>query len=116
MNNINLAVERTFFIDCLFDDKIKLQSNSCWSGVIEVQLSRMVLPLPDKMPALIGDRLGGGKKFNWLGVNDRRLRIDVAYGDKYKLDSACIIGDNGNNGEFGVCTRLYSDIFISYGK
>lgn len=112
--NSNLAVDRTFFIDCLFDDKCKLQSNCGCSGVIEVQLSCMILRLLDKMPPLIGEKLGGGNKFNWLGVNERRLRIDVAYGDKYMFDSAWIIGDNGNNGEFGVCTRLYSDILLFF--
>lgn len=64
----------------------------------------------DKMPARIGDKLGGGKIFKWFGVNERRLPSDAVYGDRNADDG---IGDNGNNGEFGVWTLVYSDIFFS---
>lgn len=79
---------------------------------MDVYWSRFV-DLADKMALLIGERLGGGNTFRWLGVNERRLRIDVVYGDRYMLGDADIgtIGDNGNNGEFGVCTLRYIDIF-----
>lgn len=68
------------------------------------------LVFADKIVALIGERLGGGSTFNRPGVNERRLRIDVVYGDKNILGDAIGIGDNGNSGEFGVFNLLYSDI------
>lgn len=64
----------------------------------------------DKMPARIGDRLGGGKIFKWFGVKERRLPSDAVYGDWHAEYDG--IGDNGNNGEFGVWTRVYADIFF----
>lgn len=56
--------------------------------------------LLDKMPPRIGDKLGGGKIFKWFGVNERRLPSVAVYGDRNVDDDG--IGDNGNNGEFGV--------------
>lgn len=61
------------------------------------------------MPAWIGDKLGGGKIFKWFGVNERRLPSGAVYGDRNADDG---IGDNGNSGEFGVWTLVYSDIFF----
>lgn len=107
-NDINLATDRTFFMDLFTDDMTKLHSNF-WSGVMG-PIGLLGLFLADKMLAWIGETLGGGRTFKWFGVNERRLRIDVVYGDKNILGEAIGIGDNGNNGEFGVCNLLYSDI------
>lgn len=63
------------------------------------------------MLAWIGETLGGGSIFNRPGVNERRLRIDVVYGDKNMLGDPIRIGGNGESGEFGVSNLLYSDIF-----
>lgn len=76
--SIYLADDRIFLMEFFDDDKTKLQSNR---GVIAVHWSRWLF-LPDSKRARIGETLGGGNKFNWLGVNERRLRIDVVYGDK----------------------------------
>lgn len=46
-------------------------------------------------------------------MNERLLRIDVVYGDKNMLGEAIFIGDNGNNGEFGVCNLLYNDDILN---
>lgn len=57
------------------------------------------------MPAHIGDRFGVDKIFEWFGVNERRLLSDTVYGDRNiddDDDDDDGIGDNGNNGEFGV--------------
>lgn len=48
----------------------------------------------------IGDTLGGGKIFKRFGVNERRRACAVICGDRNVDDDG--IGDNGNNGEFGV--------------
>lgn len=96
---MNLTDERTFFIFFCDDDKtvvVRFRRRSGSNG------SRSFL-LFDKIPAWIGERLGGGNTFKWFGVNERRLRIDVVYGDKNMLgDAIGYIGDNGINGEFGV--------------
>lgn len=76
--SIYLTVDRIFLMEFFDDDKIKLPSNR---GVIAVLWSRWLLLLDSKR-ARIGETLGGGNKFNWFGVNERRLRIDVVYGDK----------------------------------
>lgn len=99
---MNLTDDRTFFMDFFTDDStFKLRFKRLLGGD-NTNLPHL-FPLLDKWPARMGDRLGGGNTFKWPGVNERRLRIDVVYGDKYMLGEALgNIGDNGNNGEFGV--------------
>lgn len=91
-------------MDFLDDDKMRLQSSG-WSGVVPVHLSTYVTA--GRAAHSIGDKLGGGSIFKWLGVNERRDRIDVAYGDRNMLGDGEFghIGVNGISGEFGVCTR-----------
>lgn len=102
--NMNLADDRISFIDFFTDEKANVRFTRCSGDPVAYGFCSFFWL--DKIPALIGDRLGGGKQFKWLGVNERRLRIDVVYGDKNMLGETTGIGDNGINGEFGVWTRL----------
>lgn len=109
INHINLTDERTFFMDFCSDDctgtgngRLNLDSD-----VFGSSCKSQDLRLIDDLPPRIGDKLGGGKMFKWFGVNERRLPSDVMYGDRNFDDG---IGDNGNNGEFGVWTLVYIDI------
>lgn len=114
--HINLADERTFFMDFCADDctgagngngRLNLDSDDFGSSCKSHDFR-----LIDDLPARIGDRLGGGKMFKWFGVNERRLPSDAMYGDRNVDDDG--IGDNGNNGEFGVWTLVYSDIVLFF--
>lgn len=99
---MNLTVDRTFFMDFFTDDTIFKLRFKRFFGEDRTILPHL-FPLLDKWAARIGEILGVGNTFKWPGVNERRLRSDVVYGDKYVFGEAlCTIGDNGNNGEFGV--------------
>lgn len=111
--HINLADERTIFMDFCDDDcvgtgngRLNFDSDDFGSSWKSHDFR-----LTDSLPPRIGDRLGGGKIFKWFGVNERRLPSDAIYGDKNVDDGN---GDNGNNGDFGVWTRVYSDIALSF--
>lgn len=107
--NINLAVERIFFID-FFVDGTALKRFKRRSGD-NISIDGFLF---DEVPAWIGDKLGVGITFNRLGVNERRLRSAVLYGDKYIFGIVTgNNGHNGDNGEFGMWTLLYSDIFFA---
>lgn len=64
MKNINLADERTFFMDSFVDDcvtgngRLNMDSDDFGSSCKSHDFR-----LFDKMPPCIGDRLGGGKIF-----------------------------------------------------